>query len=331
MPTIVQLYILTAVGYIVLSHSLRDILSHRLPKTVFLLALYAIGMRVVLGFNPDLPYFLQASVFLAYSLFAPGAYLYLRNFVHKTSFKESDFIHVLPFLILCVYGVVALAMNVSLNESMKEIWSFNSFYSYDSQALFPLFLLIYAVTAFYFYRVLLLIKDAVAKGKVSVKLEEIAKVAASEVSAYAEEHTHQHLTISEERMMEMDVIVRELLEKKKPYLQQRYSLKDLAYDTQIPLHHLSAFINKHCGKNFNDFINEFRVIYCKEKILKEEYKYKKLEAIAEESGFNNRNTFAIAFRKVIGVNPSEFLRGLKSSHYENGSQVTDQEYLRQVG
>jgi len=53
-------------------------------------------------------------------------------------------------------------------------------------------------------------------------------------------------------------------------------------------------------------------VYCKEKILNEEYKFKKLEAIAEESGFNNRNTFAIAFKKVIGLKPSEFLRNLKS-------------------
>jgi len=331
MPTIVQLYILTAVGYIILSHSLRDILSHSLLKTVFLLALYAVGLRVVLGLNPELPYFLQASVFLAYALFAPGAYLYLRNFVYKTSFRHNDFIHVLPFLILCVYGVMASAMGVSLNDSLKEIWSFNSFYAYDSEVLMPLFLLIYCVTAFYFYRVLLLIKDAVAKGKVSIKLEEIAKVASLEVNAETEENAQQHLTISEERMKEMDVIVREVLEMKKPYLQQRYSLKDLAYDTQIPLHHLSAFINKHCGKNFNDFINEFRVIHCKEKIMKEEYKYKKLEAIAEESGFNNRNTFAIAFRKVTGVNPSEFLRNLKSTHYDKATTLADQEYFRQVG
>ena len=65
--------------------------------------------------------------------------------------------------------------------------------------------------------------------------------------------------------------------------------------------------------------------------MKEEYKYKKLEAIAEESGFNNRNTFAIAFRKVTGVNPSEFLRNLKSTHYEKAETLTDQEYFRQVG
>ena len=128
---------------------------------------------------------------------------------------------------------------------------------------------------------------------------------------------HSNSIISHERMAEIDVIVKEVLDEKKPYLQHRYSLKDLATDTNIPLHHLSAFINKYWGKNFNDFINEFRVHHCKDKILNEEYKYKKLEAIAEESGFNNRNTFAIAFKKVMGLNPSDFLRSLKATDVVN--------------
>jgi AraC-like DNA-binding protein len=39
--------------------------------------------------------------------------------------------------------------------------------------------------------------------------------------------------------------------------------------------------------------------------------YKKLETIANEAGFNNRNTFISAFKKVTGVKPSDFLRDIK--------------------
>jgi AraC-like DNA-binding protein len=74
---------------------------------------------------------------------------------------------------------------------------------------------------------------------------------------------------------------------------------------------LSAFNNKHYKMNFNDFINEYRVAYCKEKLLNGECKHKKLEAIAGESGFNNRNTFTSAFKRVTGMNPSDFLRNMK--------------------
>jgi AraC-like DNA-binding protein len=63
--------------------------------------------------------------------------------------------------------------------------------------------------------------------------------------------------------------------------------------------------------NFNDFINEYRIIFSIDKLLKKEWMYKKLETIANESGFNNRNTFISAFKKVTGVKPSEFLKDIK--------------------
>jgi len=316
MPIIVQLYILTAFGYIVLSHSIKDIFSDNLLKKVLFLLVYAGSLRVVLGINPQLPYFFHASVFLAYALFAPGAYLYLRNFIYGRSLKEPDFIHILPFLTLCIYGLFTTLFDINIRPELRKIWSFTSNETYDSKLVMPLFLFIYCLTGFYFFRILLLLKRTVLKKEHFLKPFQVIEEPVNDSHSQKADLQPQPVIISHERMMEIDRIVKELLDEKKPYLQQRYLLKDLANDTNIPLHHLSAFINKYWGKNFNDFINEFRVHYCKEKILNEEYKYKKLEAIAEESGFNNRNTFAIAFKKVMGVNPSEFLRKLKSSNYE---------------
>jgi hypothetical protein len=78
-----------------------------------------------------------------------------------------------------------------------------------------------------------------------------------------------------------------------------------------PVHYLSGFINKYYKMNFNDFINEYRIIFSIDKLLKKEWMYKKLETIAGEAGFNNRNTFISAFKKVTGVKPSEFLKDIK--------------------
>src|SRR4029077_9310039 len=98
---------------------------------------------------------------------------------------------------------------------------------------------------------------------------------------------------------------------KKSFLQHGYTLKMFSEETKIPLYQLSAFINKYYKMNFNDFINEFRILFSIDKLLKKEWMYKKLETIAEESGFNNRNTFISAFKKVTGVLPSEFLKDIK--------------------
>ena len=118
---------------------------------------------------------------------------------------------------------------------------------------------------------------------------------------------HQSLLLSPGRMMEIDTIVKEVLNEKKPYLQQRYSLKDLAVDTNIPLHQLSAFINKYWGKNFNDFINEFRVKAIQEAIRQGAHSEKTLLGLAYDSGFNSKATFNRVFKKMTGQSPSQYI------------------------
>jgi len=121
----------------------------------------------------------------------------------------------------------------------------------------------------------------------------------------------QPLFFSQEKMSQIDSVVRQFVTENQPFLKHKYSLRHLSEDICLPLHHLSAFINRYYQKNFNDFINEYRVHYCKIKIVNDEWKVKKLEAIADESGFSNRNTFTSAFRKVTGLKPSEYLKEIK--------------------
>ena len=129
----------------------------------------------------------------------------------------------------------------------------------------------------------------------------------------------------EKNMDQIHVRIQEFLSGKKAFLQQRYSLSQLALDIDIPRHHLSTFINRYYDINFNDLINKYRVSYSKEMIINGEWKQKKLSAIAEESGFNNRNTFTTAFKKLTGQNPSVFLRSTK------GDQQHDHSSLRLAG
>lgn len=115
-----------------------------------------------------------------------------------------------------------------------------------------------------------------------------------------------------DHVLQMENILREFLSLKQPFLKPGYTLREMADEVHIPLHHLSAYINQHHGVRFNDFINEYRVNHFKIKIINEEWRQKKLEAIAEESGFNNRNTFTAAFKKLTGLNPSEYIRKMRS-------------------
>ncbi|WP_276132486.1 helix-turn-helix domain-containing protein [Polluticoccus soli] len=105
--------------------------------------------------------------------------------------------------------------------------------------------------------------------------------------------------------------VNTILVEKQLFLNHSYTIRMLSDDTGVQSYILSAFINRRYGMNYNDFINEYRIKFCIEKIKNEEWRYKTLEALSKESGFNNRNSFTLAFKKVMGVTPSDFLKQIK--------------------
>jgi AraC-like DNA-binding protein len=86
-----------------------------------------------------------------------------------------------------------------------------------------------------------------------------------------------------------------------------YTLTQLADDTALSPHRLSAFINANYETNFSDFINRFRIKAVIRKIESGESSIKTLEAIANECGFQSRTTFIRAFKKELGITPKAFI------------------------
>ncbi len=99
-----------------------------------------------------------------------------------------------------------------------------------------------------------------------------------------------------------------VMQEKKPYLDGDYSLQQLADELSMPPHKLSAFINNVNGSNFNDYLNQQRIAYCLDMIASNQTDHLNINGLASLCGFNNRNTFSIAFKKMTGVSPSEYLR-----------------------
>ena len=313
MQVFLQFYVLFVISGILLLTPLKTILGSHFLKIILGLISYSAIVRIVATLYPQIPDLLSWSVFVAHLLFTPAAYLYLRNVVINRSVDKSDRIHLLPLVIFCLGSLISYTINGSSNFWLTNNWLSSDFLDKSTAMLNAM---LFVLTAFYFGLILLTVKQrtvSIAMVPAVSHQEAMSTEFLKEACQDSETvNIHRATLLTEERIQQIDEVVTRFLDEKKPFLQQRYSLKDLSEDTQIPLHQLSAYINKHCGKNFNDFINEYRVQYCKEKILNDECRNKKLEAVAEESGFNNRNTFAIAFKKVTGVNPSQFLKQVKS-------------------
>ena len=96
----------------------------------------------------------------------------------------------------------------------------------------------------------------------------------------------------------------------KPYLNPDLNLSDLSDELQINRAELSKIINSGFNKNFNDFINEYRVNTFKEKLNLGENKQLSLLGIAYDCGFNSKATFNRVFKKITQISPTEFLNSI---------------------
>lgn len=114
--------------------------------------------------------------------------------------------------------------------------------------------------------------------------------------------------LDDEFVTQTGMKLEQYLQDQRPFLKQGYSIKDLAEELGMPLHHLSAFINQSLGKNFNDLMNFYRILYCQELFQSGEAKSLNLHGLALKCGFSNRNTFTIAFKKCTGLTPSDYLK-----------------------
>ncbi|MBK8490469.1 MAG: helix-turn-helix transcriptional regulator [Saprospirales bacterium] len=108
-----------------------------------------------------------------------------------------------------------------------------------------------------------------------------------------------------------DPLVEKLLrwmEVHKPYLDPDLTLANLAGKLDVHPNLLSRVLNSAFGKNFNDFINEYRVEALKKALNDPATNHLSLLGKALECGFNSKATFNRAFRKHTGHSPSEFVR-----------------------
>jgi len=97
-----------------------------------------------------------------------------------------------------------------------------------------------------------------------------------------------------------------LLEKEKIYLDRNLNMPSLAEAMSIRADVLSRLINEKFGKNFNDFINGYRIAEARNLLEKPEWANMKIAAVAIDCGFRSISAFNTAFKKSVGMTPSQY-------------------------
>lgn len=113
----------------------------------------------------------------------------------------------------------------------------------------------------------------------------------------------------------IDTILAKLhqFEKDQLFLKNDCTVAKVAKDFETNSTYLSKVINSYKGQNFSAYLNELRIDYTIDKI-KNDPKFRRysVNAIAEEVGYNNTESFSKAFFKKAGIYPSYFINNLKS-------------------
>lgn len=118
--------------------------------------------------------------------------------------------------------------------------------------------------------------------------------------------------LSEERLLPPDMAewlekLLFLMEDQKPYLNPELSLPDLSRLMHTNSSLLSQVINLGVRKNFNDFVNEYRITEFKRLVHSPLHQHMSLLGKALDAGFNSKSTFNRVFKKNTGLSPKEFV------------------------
>lgn len=110
--------------------------------------------------------------------------------------------------------------------------------------------------------------------------------------------------ISEEQAVTIKKHLYSYFKNNRPYLNPDLSMDMLSQALGYPKHHITEVLNKEIGKNFFQFVNEYRVEAVKEMLSTKSYF--SIEAIGYECGFNSKSSFFSTFKKATGLTPLQY-------------------------
>ncbi|MDF9800844.1 tetratricopeptide (TPR) repeat protein [Catalinimonas alkaloidigena] len=114
--------------------------------------------------------------------------------------------------------------------------------------------------------------------------------------------------LSSEEIVEVTEAISQLLMDEANVTDQSLSLRSLAEAVNLHPNKLSWLLNRHVGKNFNEFINQYRLEIFKQKALAPDNHHLTLLGLAYESGFNSKSVFNDYFKKSTGLTPRAWVK-----------------------
>lgn len=121
-----------------------------------------------------------------------------------------------------------------------------------------------------------------------------------------EEQKYGSSNLKEERIGELAKDIEELMDGEKIYCEPEFSLDMLSDRVGVNSKYVSQTINMAFGKNFSNYVNDYRVRLACERLEDDAYSHYTVAAVGESVGFKSQSSFTSVFRKITGLSPSMF-------------------------
>ncbi len=127
----------------------------------------------------------------------------------------------------------------------------------------------------------------------------------------SEKDSKSRLLEPEDETRQREVLLRLMVEEE-PFLNPQLSLRSLSSQMDLHPNQLSWLLNEGFGKNFNEFVNAYRIKHFKALALDDKNAHISLLGLAYESGFNSKTVFNTSFKKETGLTPKVFVNQHKA-------------------
>jgi AraC-like DNA-binding protein len=105
---------------------------------------------------------------------------------------------------------------------------------------------------------------------------------------------------------ELAEALKQLMLKERLYRESELKLETLAAKLDVPKHYVSQIINQYYKVNYFEYINLLRIEEAKLLLVDVDKRSMNIIEVAYTVGYNTKNTFNNAFRRLVGVTPTEY-------------------------